>query len=284
MKLALYRKHGRTCFGAVTAQGLVTLNGKCGPGVDALADLLARGDFTAAAQAAEAAPDVTLADAVFLPLIVPNAKILCAGKNYQAHAEETGQARPKPDVGFFVKVPSALVAHGAPLRLPRVSAKFDFEGELCVVVGRAGRHIAEADALAHVAGYTCLMDGSVRDYQNNSVAAGKNFEASGSVGPWMVTADEVPDPSRLVLTTRLNGEIVQHSGVDALIHSIPKMIAYMSGITTLRPGDLIATGTPEGVGWHRTPPRWLAAGDTIEIEIPGVATLSNTVLAEGQAG
>jgi 2-keto-4-pentenoate hydratase/2-oxohepta-3-ene-1,7-dioic acid hydratase in catechol pathway len=225
---------------------------------------------------------VPLDAVVFLPFLLPTSKVLCAGLNYQAHAAEAGREGAKGQVGFFLKLPSALVGHGAPIRLPRVSDRFDFEGELCVVIGRGGRHIRQEDALSHVAGYTILMDGSVRDYQKNySVAAGKNFDDSGAVGPWMVTADEIPDPARLAITTRVNGAVMQQGGCDQMIHSIPKMIAYLSGIMHLAPGDLIATGTPEGVGWHRDPQVFLKEGDLVEVEIGGIGTLANRVLAEG---
>ena len=284
MKLALYVKNGQTCFGAVTPAGLVTLNHALGPNIQSLQAWLASGDLTQAeAIAASTPPDATLADVTLLPLLVPGAKVLCAGLNYQAHADEKGRATPKPNVGFFVRVASSLVAHGTPLRLPNVSPQFDYEGELCVVIGKGGRHIPAETAMSHVAGYTALIDGSVRDYQKNSVTAGKNFDASGSVGPWMVTADEVPDVDSVSLETRLNGIVMQRSTLARLIHSIPRMIAYMSGIMRLEPGDLIATGTPEGSGQHQTPPRWLRAGDHIEVELSGIGTLENDVLPEDAA-
>jgi len=284
MKLALYRKNDQTCFGVVTDEGLFTLNGKLGAGINDFSDLLGQGDMAAvAALVAGGKADTTLDQVTLLPMLPAGAKILCAGLNYQSHADETGRDKPKPNVGFFIRVASSLVAHGQNIVLPRVSPNFDFEGELCVVIGKGGRHIPVAEAMRHVAGYTCLMDGSVRDYQKNSVSAGKNFDASGAVGPFMVTADEIADVEKLELTTRLNGDVVQRSGVDRLIHSIPRMIAYMSGIMKLSPGDLLATGTPDGVGWHRTPQLWLKHGDRLEIDIPGVGMLCNTVAAEGQA-
>jgi 2-keto-4-pentenoate hydratase/2-oxohepta-3-ene-1,7-dioic acid hydratase in catechol pathway len=161
-----------------------------------------------------------------------------------------------------------------------VSDNFDFEGELAVVIGKAARHITAEQALDHVAGYTCFVDGSVRDYQKFSVTSGKNFPGTGPLGPWLVTTDEIPDPSRLTLTTRLNGMEVQHSPTDLLIYSIPQIIAFCSDFTALSPGDVIATGTPEGVGHSRKPPLWMKPGDTLEVEIAGIGTLRARVADE----
>ncbi len=174
-----------------------------------------------------------------------------------------------------------LAANGAPLVRPTVSDNFDFEGELALIIGKGGRHIAEDRALDHVAGYACFNDGSIRDWQKHSVSAGKNFPSTGGFGPWMVTKDEIPDPAALTLTTRLNGAEVQHAGTDMLIFPIPRLIAYVSAFTALNPGDVIATGTPEGVGLTRTPPLWMKPGDVVEVEISGIGTLRNPVVAEG---
>ena len=227
-------------------------------------------------------PDLALADVELLPLIPEGAQFFAAGVNYRAHVEETGRKVRTLDDGpaFFLRLPSSLAGHGQPLVRPRVSQHFDFEGELAVVIGRAGRHIAESDALSHVAGYTCFMDGSIRDYQKHSVSIGKNFQATGPLGPWLVTADEIPDPTRLTLSTRLNGETVQHSGLDQLIFSIEFLISYLSRITVLQPGDVIATGTPGGIGRERTPPLWMRPGDRIEVDISGIGVLSNPIVAE----
>jgi len=148
------------------------------------------------------------------------------------------------------------------------------------VIGRGGRHIPAERALDHVAGYTCFVDGSVRDYQKISVTSGKNFPGTGPLGPWIVTTDEIPDPGRLTLTTRLNGEVVQRSGTDLLIYSVPHIIAFCSDFTPLSPGDVIATGTPEGVGHRRNPPLWMKPGDVLEVEISGIGTLRNRVVDE----
>jgi len=163
---------------------------------------------------------------------------------------------------------------------PAASQSFAFEGVLAVVIARGGRHIPVERALEHIAGYTCFVDGSVRDYQKYSVTSGKNFPATGPLGPWIVTTDEIADPARLMLTTRLNGREVQKSGTDLLIYSVPQIIAFCSDFTPLVPGDVIATGTPEGVGHRRNPPLWMKAGDVLEVEISGIGTLRNRVVDE----
>ena len=161
-----------------------------------------------------------------------------------------------------------------------MSDNFDYEGELALVIGKGGRHIAAERALDHMAGYTIFVDGSVRDYQKFSVTSGKNFPGSGPLGPWLVTADENADPSKLTLSTRLNGVQVQHSGTDKLIYSVPQIIAFCSDFTALSPGDVIATGTPEGVGHGRKPPLWMKPGDMLEVEITGIGVLRARIAEE----
>jgi 2-keto-4-pentenoate hydratase/2-oxohepta-3-ene-1,7-dioic acid hydratase in catechol pathway len=214
-----------------------------------------------------------------LPPIDLASKILCVGLNYRAHADEVGRAQASQP-SLFLRAWDTLQGHGAPLLRPRASEQYDFEGEIAVVIGRPGRAIARAQAMEHVFGYTCLMDGSLRDFQKHSVTAGKNFWRSGAIGPWILTADEVPDPRALRLRTRLNGQLVQQAGADALIHDIAALIAYVSQWTPLRAGDVIATGTPAGVGLSRTPPLWLAPGDVLEVEVEPVGTLRNTIAQE----
>jgi len=172
------------------------------------------------------------------------------------------------------------VAHEQPMIRPSVSTNLDFEGELALIIGKPGRHIKPENAMAHIAGYTIFNDGSVRDWAKYSLPAAKNFPGTGPLGPWMVTADEIPDPTRLTLVTRLNGIEMQRSGTDVLIHTIPELISYCSDFTALAPGDIIATGTPDGIGAKRTPPVWMKAGDVLEIEISGIGTLRNRVVDE----
>jgi len=215
----------------------------------------------------------------FLPVIPHPEKILCAGINYRSHAAETGRELPKQP-SMFARFADTLVGHGGEMIRPNVSDNFDFEGELAAVIGKGGRHIKPERALEHVAGCTCFVDGSVRDFQKFSVTSGKNFPGTGPLGPWLVTSDEIPDPSRLSLMTRLNGNEVQHATTDQLIYSIPQIVAFCSDFTALSPGDVIATGTPEGVGHSRKPPLWMKAGDTLEVEIIGIGILRTHIIDE----
>jgi 2-keto-4-pentenoate hydratase/2-oxohepta-3-ene-1,7-dioic acid hydratase in catechol pathway len=278
MKLLSFAADGENYFGAVSGDGVVTLNDKIGQ--PDLRWALAAGALAAMADAAKnTKPDRKLSDIKFLPVIPNPSKILCAGINYRSHAAETGRELPKQP-SMFIRFTDTLVGHGGELIRPNVSDNFDFEGELAVVIGKSARHIKPEQALDHVAGYTCFVDGSVRDYQKFSVTSGKNFPGTGPLGPWLVTPDEIPDPSKLTLTTRLNGTRVQHSPTDLLIYSIPQIIAFCSDFTQLFPGDVIATGTPEGVGHSRKPPLWMKPGDVLEVEISAIGTLRTHVADE----
>ncbi|HXW42901.1 MAG TPA: fumarylacetoacetate hydrolase family protein [Xanthobacteraceae bacterium] len=278
MKLLSFSADGKELFGALSGDGIVTLNGKIG--LPSLRAALAAGALPAIRDAVKTAkPDQKPADVKFLPVIPQPNKILCAGINYRSHAAETGRELPKQP-SMFVRFADTLVGHDGALIRPRVSDNFDFEGELALVIGKPARHVAPERALDHVAGYTCFVDGSVRDYQKFSVTSGKNFPGTGPLGPWLVTADEIPDPSRLTLSTRLNGMQVQHATTDLLIYSVAQIVAFCSDFTALAPGDVIATGTPEGVGMRRTPPLWMKPGDTLEVEISGIGVLRARVVEE----
>ena len=280
MKLASYLADGKPAFGVVAGDGVIDMTDRLRGRYATLRDALTPEGLDAIRQAIKGAiPDRTLAQVRLLPAIPDPEKIFCAGINYRSHAAETGRELPKQP-SMFLRLANTLVGHEGEMIRPKVSDNFDFEGELAVVIGRPGRHIPEARALDHVAGYTCFVDGSVRDFQKHSVTAGKNFPGSGPLGPWIVTTDEIPDPSRLVLTTRLNGKEVQRSGTDLLIYSIPTIIAFVSDITPLAPGDIIATGTPEGVGHRRSPPLWMKAGDVLEVEISGIGVLRTRIVDE----
>jgi 2-keto-4-pentenoate hydratase/2-oxohepta-3-ene-1,7-dioic acid hydratase in catechol pathway len=278
MKLLSFAADGKDWFGALRDDGVVTLNDKVAqPNLGAA---LAAGAIDRMRDIAQrAAPDRKLSAVKFLPVIPRPEKILCAGINYRSHAAEMARELPKQP-SMFIRFADTLVGHGGELIRPVVSDHFDFEGELALVIGKGGRHIAAEQALEHVAGYTCFVDGSVRDYQKFSVTSGKNFPGTGPLGPWLVTRDEISDPGRLTLTTRLNGKEVQHATTDLLIYSIPQIIAFCSDFTALTPGDVISTGTPEGVGHGRKPPLWMKAGDTLEVEITGIGVLRAQVVDE----
>lgn len=209
-----------------------------------------------------------------------NRKILCVGVNYRPHIEEMGREIPEYPV-VFVRFPGSLVSDGEPMLRPRVSEQYDFEGELAIVIGKVARHVPRADAYDYIGGYCCFMDGSVRDWQRHTgqFTAGKNFERSGAIGP-MVPAAQIQDPTALELTTRVNGKVMQRGRISELVFDIPALVEYCSTFTELRPGDIIATGTPGGVGAARKPPVWLRDGDTVEVEISGLGVLSNPVRDE----
>lgn len=280
MKLLSFRAEGRALYGAVVGDGVVDLADRIGDRYPTLRAALAGGALQELDRIARGAPpDYAFRDIAFDPVITTPDKILCIGPNYRTHAAEMARELPaNPSV--FARLHNTLVAHGDTLPRPRASTNFDFEGELAVIIGKGGRHIRAEDALDHVAGYSCFLDGSVRDFQKHSVTAGKNFPRTGPLGPWMTTADEIPDPTKLTLVTRLNGAEVQRDTTDHLIYSIPTLIQYLSTITPLEPGDVIATGTPHGVGAGRTPPLWMKAGDVIEVDISGIGVLRNTVADE----
>jgi 2-keto-4-pentenoate hydratase/2-oxohepta-3-ene-1,7-dioic acid hydratase in catechol pathway len=280
MKLASYLSYGVETFGVVIGDGVVTLGGRLKAGYRTLREAIAAGALDEIRKVAKGArADRKLDEVRYLPVISNPTKILCAGINYRSHAAETGRELPQQP-SMFIRFADTLVSHDGEMIRPKISTNFDFEGELAVVIGRGGRHIKPDRAISHVAGYTCFIDGSVRDYQKFSVTAGKNFPGTGPLGPWMVTTDEIPDPTKLVLTTKLNGQEMQRSGTDLLIHSVPHIIAFCSDFTQLYAGDIIATGTPEGVGQRRDPPVWMKSGDVLEVEISSIGTLRVRIVDE----
>jgi 2-keto-4-pentenoate hydratase/2-oxohepta-3-ene-1,7-dioic acid hydratase in catechol pathway len=220
-------------------------------------------------------------DLQFQPPLPAPGKILCVGVNFRAHIAEMGRSVPDYPV-VFTRFASSLVGHRAPLVRPAASLQYDFEGELAVIIGKAARHVSRQNALEHVAGYTCFMDGSVRDWQRHTgqFTPGKNFERSGAMGPWLVTADEIPNPASLRLETRVNGTSMQRGELADLVFDIPALLEYCSTFTELLPGDVIATGTPGGVGAARTPPTWLQPGDIVEVEIEPIGVLESLVSDE----
>jgi 2-keto-4-pentenoate hydratase/2-oxohepta-3-ene-1,7-dioic acid hydratase in catechol pathway len=243
-------------------------------GIDGIANRLA---------AKETENGLPISDATLLPPITDPQKILCVGLNYLLHAQEAKLPVPeRPSV--FVRFSSSFVGHGEPVLRPAESEQFDYEAELAVIIGRPARRIKEEDALQYVAGYSCIAENSVRDWQRHSTqaTAGKNFVSSGGFGPWLVTQDEVPALEEMTVVGRLNGETVQHDCASNMIFPVARLVAYLSTFTELMPGDVIATGTPAGVGMSRQPPRYLRNGDVFEVAITGIGELCNAVRNEFQ--
>ena len=215
------------------------------------------------------------------PCIPHPGKVICLGVNYHDHAKEGGNTVADYPA-LFLRCDTSLLAHGAPLKVPALSPKFDFEAELAVVIGQRTRNVSEADALAAVFGYACFNDASVRDYQKRTSqwTIGKNFDGTGGFGPCLVTADELPPGcTGLRIQSRLNGQVMQDADTSDMVFGVARTISLLSQCLTLEPGDVLVMGTPGGVGYARTPPVWMKAGDTIEIEIEGVGLLSNPVVA-----
>jgi 2-keto-4-pentenoate hydratase/2-oxohepta-3-ene-1,7-dioic acid hydratase in catechol pathway len=280
MRLLSFRHAGASKFGALVESGIVDLSARTQGRWSGLREVLAAKALPElAALAKGATADLKMADVELLPVIPDPEKILCIGVNYASHAAEVGRELP-PAPSVFSRLHNTLVPAGGDIVRPKASIAFDYEGELAVIIGERCRHVPPARALSVVAGYTCFIDASVRDFQKHSVTAGKNFPATGPLGPWMVTADVVADPQRLELTTRLNGEIVQRDTTDHMIFDVATIIEYLSTVTWLEPGDVIATGTPDGVGLGRKPPLWMKGGDKVEVEISGIGTLSVNVVDE----
>ena len=282
MKLISFIRKGMPRWGVVTDSGVLDMTGWEGARTlkDALElDLLPR--LNAGLDLAR--PDLAMSDVSFLPVIPDPGKILCIGLNYLKHKQETG----RPDVDnptVFTRYADSQIAHLAPLIKPAVSDRFDYEGEMAVIIGKGGRNISEERALSHVAGYACYNDGSVRDWQRHTMqfTPGKNFPGTGGFGPMLVTADEVGDYTKLPIQTRLNGEVMQDASLADLIFPLERVIAYCSTFTPLSPGDVILSGTPGGVGDKRKPPVYMRDGDRVEVEIGMLGTLVNPVIDESK--
>jgi 2-keto-4-pentenoate hydratase/2-oxohepta-3-ene-1,7-dioic acid hydratase in catechol pathway len=283
MRLASYKVRGREGFGVVIGEGIVDLKPRLSRYASWL-EVLRAGALDQAEQAiAGVRADFPLAEAELLPPIPAPEKILCIGINYaKRHAEYNIADQPKYP-SMFLRTPGSVVGHEQPLVCPKVSAQFDYEGEIVLVIGKGGRYIAKERALDHIAGLTLCNEGSVRDWMRHgqfNVTQGKNFDRSGSIGPWIVTTDEVDWAQPLHLTTKVNGETRQDDTTTNMIFDFGALLAYITTFMTLAPGDLIATGTPTGAGARFDPPRWLVPGDVLEIACPAIGTLRNKVVAE----
>lgn len=280
MKLASFRLDGRDTWGQVEANRIRPVSGDIGRRYSTLRSAIAADLFSALGSELFMDESLELEGVELLVPIPDCAKIICVGRNYMDHLNEMGAKVPEYP-SLFVRFSESLVPPGGKIIAPKLSEQFDYEGELCLIIGKGGRHIAKENALSHVFGWSCFMDGSVRDFQiQRSLTAGKNFEGSGSFGPWVVTIDELPDPRALELSTHLNGECVQHSSASNMIFDVPEIIAQVSQFTRLSPGDVISTGTPDGVGMGRNPPRWMRPGDVVEVSVSGLGTLRNAIIAE----
>ena len=280
VKLATYASRGKISYGAVVGDGIVDLGDSRYP---TLKSVLAAGALDEVRKAAGGKrPDHRLADVELRPVIPDPAKILCVGLNYHAHRDETGHRDPTAHPALFIRYADTQVGDGQPLVLPRNAKDFDYEGELAVVVGKRARQVPAARALEYVAGYSCYHDGSLRDWQfhTSQWTPGKNFPATSGFGPWLVTTDELADPSKLTLVTRLNGKEMQRAPTDLMIFDVPTILEYITGFTELLPGDVIATGTPGGVGFKREPPVFMKPGDVAEVEISSIGILRNPVVLE----
>jgi len=226
-------------------------------------------------------PDISIEDVKLLPLVPETPVIWCVGVNYKEHQDETGRGAQEEPM-FFIRTNHGLIGPYDPIIRPNISEQLDFEGELAVIIGKGGRHITREKAHEHIAGYSIFNDGSIRDWQRHTIqfCPGKNFEGTGPLGPWMMTPDEFGDPYAQSLTTRLNGVQVQHTSIADMDHKIDKQIEYLSTIHTLRPGDVISTGTPGGVGSRREPPLWMKPGDVVSVEITGLGIIENRIEQE----
>ena len=282
MRLASFSTGFGESFGVVTENGIVDARKHCNGQAHTLRDALRQGRLDQLKALAKEEADYARSDVTFLPVIHdPGAKFLCVGVNYLPHIREMGREQP-PHPVIFVRFANSLVGHRQALLKPSASEEFDFEGELAVIIGKPAHRVSRDRASEYIAGYSCFNDGSIREFQWHGPqwTAGKNFYHSGAFGPWMVTADEIDDPAKLHLQTRLNGAVVQTESVGELCFDVAALIEYISSWAALEPGDVIATGTPGGVGAGRTPPLWMRDGDLVEVEISGVGTLQNPVADE----
>lgn len=281
MKLVSLTHAGREAVGCIEQQDIVVL--PAGQDIVGWLQQPAQALAQAVAQArGNAANVVKFADAKLLPVVPHPGKLVCLGLNYADHAAEGGHAKPEYP-SFFLRVPSSLAAHGQALLRPRVSDKFDYEAELAVIIGKRARHLKEGNALDAVAGYTCFNDGSIRDYQKKTSqwTIGKNFDRTGPLGPWAVPASELPAGAvGLKIESRLNGQVMQSSNTKNMLVSVVDALVLLTQAMTLEPGDVIAMGTPSGVGYARKPPVFMKQGDRIEIDIEKIGVLANTISDE----
>ncbi len=283
MRFVSYRRgNGGNGFGTVKGDAIVDLSERLGSQVRSLKAALAQGvlqEAQAIGEAGETGPG--LGEVELLPPIPVPEKIICIGVNYGDRNAEYRDASAQPKLpSVFLRTPDSLVGHGSPILRPPESEQLDYEGEIAIIIGKGGRRIKEADAAGHIAGLTIMNEGSVRDWMRHgkfNVTQGKNFARSGAAGPWMVSADEIADFDDMTVTTRVNGDERQHDTTANLMFPFRYLIAYLSTFMILKPGDVIATGTPSGAGARFEPPKFLVPGDVVTVEVPGIGILQNTV-------
>jgi 2-keto-4-pentenoate hydratase/2-oxohepta-3-ene-1,7-dioic acid hydratase in catechol pathway len=284
-RLATYSINGTTKYGAVAEGGLIDLSSRFGKDYPSLREAIAAGALMKLAEEAERrSPDVALDAIKWQPPIPAPEKIICIGVNYPDRNAEYKDGSDAPKFpSMFMRTPRSFVGHNSPLVRPRASIQLDYEGEVTLVIGKAGRHIKEADALDHIAAITLCNEGTIRDWIRHAkfnVTQGKNFDQTGSLGPWIVPYTNEPQIADIRLTTRVNGEMRQDDRTSRLIFGFRYLINYISTFTTLVPGDIIVTGTPTGAGARFDPPRYLKPGDVVEIEADGIGVLRNAVVDE----
>jgi 2-keto-4-pentenoate hydratase/2-oxohepta-3-ene-1,7-dioic acid hydratase in catechol pathway len=285
MHLVSYLVDGEPHFGAAVSGGVVNLTGRLGPKFPDLRSLIARdGLEIARAAVATLKPDHALDEVALQPPIPNPEKLWCIGVNYKDRNAEYKDNSDLPKYpSLFVRNPSSVVGSGQSIEKPKISEQLDYEGELVIVIGKEGRHIPRERAWEHIFGMTLCNEGSVRDWLHHgkfNVTQGKNFDRSGSIGPWLVTSDECDPRGPHDIITRVNGEVRQSDSTERLMFPFDFLIAYLSTFATLKPGDMIATGTPTGAGARFTPPRWLKPGDVVEVESTGIGILRNAVAEE----
>ena len=284
MRFASFNLKGRAAYGLVSDGGVVDLSARLGDRYRDLVDFIAGGTQSEAEAFGSADADASIDD-VFFDLPVPRpGKILCVGVNYVDRNAEYKDGSDQPSYpSLFMRTPGSLVGHAQPILRPPESEQLDYEGEIAMVIGKPGRRIPEALAADHVFGLTLMNEGSVRDWMRHgkfNVTQGKNFERSGALGPWITTRETCPGFDDLQVVTRVNGEERQNGHTGDLLFPFSRLIAYISSFMELHPGDIISTGTPTGSGIRLDPPQFLKPGDTVEIDVPGVGSLTNTVADE----
>jgi 2-keto-4-pentenoate hydratase/2-oxohepta-3-ene-1,7-dioic acid hydratase in catechol pathway len=284
-RIATYSASGKTAYGAVTDKGVINLSSRFGKDFPTLREVIAAGALTKLAEEAErSSPDTALDAITYLPPIPAPEKIICIGVNYPDRNAEYKDGSDAPKYpSMFMRTPRSFVGHNASLVRPHASTQLDYEGEVTIVIGKAGRHIKQSDALSHIAALTLCNEGTIRDWVRHAkfnVTQGKNFDSTGSLGPWIVPYTKDSQLADIRLTTRVNGETRQDDRTSRLIFTIPYLLNYISTFTTLMPGDVIVTGTPTGAGARFDPPRYLKPGDVVEVEADGIGVLRNTVADE----